>query len=228
MHVYEARVREIRLEQGGRAAWLECPPVVVPAWGRYVMAWAEVERELPLALPLFAGDVDEAGFLALLPREAPWEPGTRLKLRGPLGRGFELPRGIRRLALAALGETSGRLLPLARQVLAQDAATALFTDLPVAGLPAALEINPLSMLPEAVNWADFLVLDVPLERLPGLHALLGLESPGAPLPCQGQALVMAPMPCGGLAVCGVCALPERRPWKMVCQDGPVFEVRELV
>jgi hypothetical protein len=36
------------------------------------------------------------------------------------------------------------------------------------------------------------------------------------------------MPCGGLAECGVCALPAHRGWKLLCKDGPVLELGELL
>jgi NAD(P)H-flavin reductase len=41
-------------------------------------------------------------------------------------------------------------------------------------------------------------------------------------------LVVAPMPCGGLAECGVCAVTTRRGWKLACKDGPVFDLGELI
>jgi len=45
---------------------------------------------------------------------------------------------------------------------------------------------------------------------------------------EAQVLVVTPMPCGGLAECGVCAFTTRRGWKMACKDGPVFDLSELI
>jgi dihydroorotate dehydrogenase electron transfer subunit len=39
---------------------------------------------------------------------------------------------------------------------------------------------------------------------------------------------MTEMPCGGLGDCGVCALTSGRAWKLACQDGPVFDIHELI
>jgi hypothetical protein len=36
------------------------------------------------------------------------------------------------------------------------------------------------------------------------------------------------MPCSALAECGVCSLRQRRGWKMICREGPVFELGELL
>ena len=62
---------------------------------------------------------------------------------GPLGHGFDLPRNIQRLGLAALGETVSRLMPLMHQAAKSHAGMTLFTDLRLPKLPAAVEVYPL-------------------------------------------------------------------------------------
>lgn len=218
--------------QGRQAAWIDCPPAAVPEAGQVLMAVAAEESEetsAVLATPLFLGGRAEAGFLGLpLEGRLPpaWLPGVHLLLRGPLGGGFRLPPNTRRLGLAALGETAGRLLPLAEWGLARGADLALFADQIPSGLPASVEFQPLSALPEALAWMDFLALDLPREVLPGLRRVLRLESQQL-LGCPAQALVTTALPCAGLAGCGACALPGRRGWKLVCEDGPVFPLQEL-
>lgn len=233
MKTYAGRVMELELDwQGWQAAWVGCPPGAVPDVGQVVMAVAvDGEAEVPAALatPLFQGDRNEQGFLGLpldgrLP--AAWLPGVTLQLRGPLGRGFRLPRNMRRLGLAALGETAGRLLPLADYGLSQGADVALFSEHIPAMLPASVEFQSLSALPDALAWMDFLALDLPREALPDLRQRLRLEGARS-LGCQAQALVTSPLPCAGLAGCGACALPARRGWRLVCEDGPVFDLTEL-
>jgi dihydroorotate dehydrogenase electron transfer subunit len=44
---------------------------------------------------------------------------------------------------------------------------------------------------------------------------------------EAQVLIHTPVPCGGVADCGVCAVTLRSGWKLACQDGPVFDWREL-
>jgi dihydroorotate dehydrogenase electron transfer subunit len=227
MHAYQGQVIEIQL-QDGLAAWIACPRPAVPSPGRYLMAWALGDLEAPLAVPLFPSRIDEQGFLAAAPTPSNWQPGTRLALRGPCGNGFRLPASLSRLALAALGESAARLLPLVDQALQRQAAVALFCDTPLPPLPAAVEVNPSSALPDALAWADFLALDISPARLPALGHSLGVTQRQLPLPCPGQALVFTDMPCGGLANCGACAVETRRGWKLACREGPVFELRELI
>jgi hypothetical protein len=225
MRTHAGRVAEIQLEgSGGRSALLDCPAKAVPRPGQYLLA---LDEESLLGAPLFSAGATAAGFRAAPPVPLAWQPGTRLALRGPLGRGFRLPGDLRRLGLAAAGDTLARLLPLAEQALARDAAVTLFSDARLPPLPTSLEAYPLSALPEAYNWADFLALDLPLDSLAALPAILGLP-PGARLPCPGQVLIAAPMPCAGLADCGVCALPAGRSWQLACQDGPVFEIKDVM
>ena len=224
MRVYNARVAEIRLNREGRpAVWIECPGRAIPAPGRYTLADA---GESLLATPLFAAEIGSGGFLSAASIPGSWAPGTLLQLRGPLGKGFNLPTDTQKLALIALGETAARLLCLAAQAEGKGLAVALFGDLPTAALPVAIEAHPLSALPEALFWADFLALDLPLADLPILREKLRL-APASSLRLLGQALVTAPMPCGGLADCGVCASPGRGEGQLVCKSGPVFNLDKL-
>ncbi len=228
MRTYRGRIVEIRAGQAGsQSARIACPAGAVPAPGQYLLTRHPAEVDAALALPLFLDEISGGGFLAAPPVPETWSPGIALLLRGPLGRGFRLPAGVKRLALAALGETAARLMPLARQVLSAGGDVTLFADFPILAIPSALEFYPLAALPEALSWADFLAVDLPLSDLSHLHDRLGLL-PGTPLPCPGQALVLSPMPCGGLASCGACALPVRRGWKLACEDGPVFELVGLL
>jgi hypothetical protein len=180
-----------------------------------------------LGTPLFAASREAQGFLAAPPIPVEWGPGAALELRGPLGRGLRLPDRALRLALLACGQTPARLMPFAVQALSRsETSVALFTDAHHPWLPAALEVQPLQNIAEALGWADFLAIDIPLTRLADLRRILGLGG-GERLPCPGEALVEAPMPCAGLADCGACAVPSRGGWKLACKDGPVFDIHDL-
>lgn len=227
MHRFTARITALRLGSNGTPeARLDCPPGAAPAAGQYILSYAPDEPEAPLAEPLFLAEAAAGGFWASSPIPSSWRPGLELALRGPLGHGFCLPENARRVALAALGETFSRLLPLAWQASRSEQAVTLFTDLPLPALPSWLEVYPLGALPEALSWPDYLALDLPRELLPGLSTLLGLED-SHQLPCPTQALVWTPMPCGALAGCGACAVPARRGYKLACEDGPVFDLKAL-
>ena len=224
MQQTEGRVSEVRMERdGGMQAHITCPAGVIPAAGRYCLAYTPHETEIALATPLFLAEEVAGGFWAAPPLPATWGPGTELDLRGPLGHGFDLPVSVQRLALVALGETVARLQPLIRKALGDNCAAALFSDAPIPALPSSLEIYPLASSPEALGWADFLAMDLQLERLSDLRSVLGLAKEGK-LPCPAQALIWSPMPCGSLARCGVCAVPSHRGWKLACEDGPVLDI----
>lgn len=156
MQHYSGRVTALEIGQTGElAAWVACPPAAIPSPGRYLSAWSPEDEQAVLATALFCSAASGGQaqtirqFLAAGTIPHGWAPGMALQLRGPLGRGFSLPGSARRIALAALGKTCERLLPLARLALAQDAAVALFTDAQVSTLPTAIEIHPLSSLGEA-------------------------------------------------------------------------------
>jgi dihydroorotate dehydrogenase electron transfer subunit len=131
------------------------------------------------------------------------------------------------VALVALGETVARLKPLLTIALEQNAAVVLVSDLNLFDLPSEVEIQPLSGLEEIIRWADFLAIDIPRESLAGLREKLGINGQSK-VAFEAQVLLHSPMPCGGIAECGVCSVPVRRGWKMACKDGPVFDLRELV
>ena len=226
----EARITEIQLDiLGCTAAWIRCPEPAVPAPGQYCLAEIPGDPQAVLPVALMAAELEKDGFLASplvssLPTS--WVPGASLILRGPLGKGFNLPENLGRLVLAACEDTIARLAPLAVLAAGRGADISWFTDAVVPSLPAAFELNPLHLLPDALKWADFMVLEIGLPRLPTLRRLLGLPA-GQGLPCPAQVLVLTPMPCAGQAECGACAVPARRGWKLACVDGPVFDLNEL-
>ncbi|RPI82996.1 MAG: hypothetical protein EHM41_17005 [Chloroflexi bacterium] len=228
MQVYKGRIVEIILgAEGWLGAKIACPPGSVPLAGQYVSAREQEDLDTPLATILYCGGFWESGFIAAPPVPHTWTPGMRLFLRGPLGKGFQLPAQARRIGLAALGGSVSRLLPLGLSAIESGHAVALFTGAALPQLPSALEAYPLAALADALPWADYLAVDTPLEKLNDLRAVLGLEPP-EPLPCDGQMLIVTPMPCASIAECGACAvLGKRRTWLLACQDGPVFDFKEL-
>lgn len=219
-----SRVVEVKLHLEEVCALISCPERVVPSAGQYVLA---VDRRTLQATPLFLADTWEKGFLAAPPTAETWQPGTQLSLFGPLGRGFHLPDDIQRLALVGFGETIAHLLALTSDSSADRFNITLFSDAPPSKLSPALEVYPLQELTEAITWADFIAISTPISRLQQLEQLLG--NSGSNLSTlRGQVLVRTKMPCSGLGQCGVCALKVRRSWKLTCEDGPVFDLRDTL
>jgi hypothetical protein len=232
MAVFAARVLEIGLDGSGRRwARLTTPEGVRPAPGQYLSAWAQDQPAASLAETLYPAQYFPDGLRTAAPVPTSWAPGMTLQMRGPLGHGFRFfnpaHSGIenrpRRLALAALGDTSERLLPLAELALEAGSGVALFTDCPFPALPAVVEVYPLSDVQTALAWADALALDVPLDAFEQIPARLGLQ-PGGRFPCPTQALVTVKMPCAGLGECGVCAVQTSTGWLRLCESGPVLDL----
>jgi hypothetical protein len=221
------RAIEIRLEPGGQMkACIACPTVAVPKAGQYLLASNGDDVGAPLGIPLFIAEGCINGFWTAPPIPNTWNPGTNLDLVGPLGHAFTLPRDVRRLGLAAMGDTALRLMPLAEGASRAQRSLTLFTDLPLPALPASVEAYPIASLAEALDWPDFMAIDLPLQRLGELRGMFGLKD-GSRLPFPAQVLITVPMPCAGLAGCGACAVPGRRGWKLACEDGPVFDLDSL-
>jgi len=216
---------ELYLENGQTGGRLLCPPGLIPSAGQYLLAHDPASSAL-LPVPIFSAGSVPGGFLVAPLIPPTWRPGVSLSLRGPLGRGFSLLASARYVALVALGETAARLKPLLAIALGQGASVVLVSDLNLPELQPEVEIQPVAALAEVVKWADYLAIDLPRESLPGLREKLGPVGQ-ARVRFEAQALVATPMPCGGIAECGVCAVTVRRGWKMACKDGPVFDLKEL-
>jgi hypothetical protein len=224
---------ELYLEGGMTGGRLLCPQNLIPGPGQYLLT--HDGSDAPLPVPIFSAGSIPGGFLIAPPIPDYWQPGITLSLRGPLGRGFSMPVSARCVALVALGETSARLNPILEAALKQNASVVLVSDLNLRALSPEIELQPVSALADVVQWADYLVLDIPRESLPGLREKLGLARqtrvkiarPGSWLTGEAQALISTPMPCGGIGDCAVCAVTVHRKWRMACKDGPVFNLNEL-
>lgn len=222
---------ELTLQNGLTGGRLLCSQNLIPLPGQYLLAH-EPASDAPLPAPVFSAGSFAGGFLVAPPLPPIWRPGTSLAVRGPLGRGFSMPASARSIALVALGETAARLKPLLAVALDRGASVALVSDLDLPDLPPEVEVQPVSALRNVAQWADYMALDLYRESMPGLREMLGLgEHVGARRQAgvrfEAQALIVTPMPCGGIAECGVCAVTARRGWKLACKDGPVFNLAEL-
>lgn len=214
------------LDEGRAAARIACPPNLIPAPGQYLLAH-DPASDAPLAVPLFPAESTPDGFLVSPPLPRRWNPGQALSLCGPLGHGFRLPPSSRRVALAALNVSPAPLLALLAPALAQEASVVLICDSPPEGLPDEIEIQPLASLEDACGWADYLAVSAGREDWTGWRQRLA-RATQAGGPREAQGLILAPMPCAGLAECGACALPVAFEWKWICRDGPVFNLFELL
>ncbi|RPJ20086.1 MAG: hypothetical protein EHM33_29180 [Chloroflexi bacterium] len=231
----KGQVLELILEDGCRYVRIACPPNLIPAPGQYLLA-GDASGE-PISVPLLYTDSAPQGFVALSPLSTSWNPGLELHLRGPLGHGFTLPYAARKVGLIAFDDSPARLKGLIRPALRQDAAVVLVCNSNPDNLPDDVEIQPVSALDEIIEWADYLAFDVARENLGQMRERLGkldqLTAGKARVANEGsgrsyaQILVRTPIPCGGVAECGVCAVTLKSGWKLACKDGPVFDWNEV-
>jgi NAD(P)H-flavin reductase len=228
----DGKISELILLDGHPAARIECPPGLVPAPGQYLLAHAE-DSDAPLASAVFAArtlahplQTKAEGFVAAGPVPASWLPGTCLHLRGPLGHGFTVPASARRIALVAFDSSPSTLLPLLETAFQQDAAVTLVCERAPEDLPLQVEIQPMRALMDTIQWTDYAACESTRVSLRGLKEKLArpLSRKHALL----QILVRTPMPCGGLAECGVCAVEVRGGYRLACEDGPVFSFNDLL
>lgn len=219
----EGQLVEIYLDSRSR---ITCPPDLIPAPGQYILAHAR-GSDSPLAVPVFFSDSAPNGFRSAPYLPLTWKPGTKLNLRGPLGHGFSVPAFARKVALIAFDESPARLHGLISIALKQNAEVVLVSNTVLDDMPEVVEVQPLQALIDIYQWADYVALDVERENLNQLREMLGKQEQ-ARAPREAQALVRAPMPCAALAECGVCALTIRHEWKMVCKDGPVFDLSSII
>ncbi len=221
----EGRVSELHLLDGAAAGRLSCPAGLIPARGQYLLAHAQ-GSDAPLAMALFAARSFPDGFLTATPIPSTWLPGTRLQLRGPLGHGFAVPIGARRLALVAFRCSPRTLLSLLDAAGGVNGSLALLSDQIPEDLPLHVEAQPLTALPDICRWADYIAFDLAREALPKLKEML--QGDRSLLKAEAQVLVRTPMPCGAKAACGVCTVEAGRESLLACDDGPVFDLRQLM
>ena len=225
MYIGKGQVVELILENGFRHARISCAGELIPSPGQYLLA-GTASPLTPLPVSLFSTESTLKGFTACAPIPENWIPGTEVILRGPLGHGFFLPLSARKVALVAFDDSPARLRELMRRALHQEVAVVLVCDTSEIQLPNEVEVQPLSALGDVAAWADYIAIDVAREKLVGLKEMMRGQNQTSNK-SETQVLIRTPLPCGGIAECGVCAVTLKSGWKMACKDGPVFDWGEI-
>jgi NAD(P)H-flavin reductase len=232
MHTGNGQVVELILEDGLRLVRLACPVNLIPSPGQYLLAGGGSDSPLPV--PLFYTDSASQGFIAMAELSNSWNPGLELSLRGPLGRGFTLPSSCRKIGLIAFDASPARLKGLIQPALQRDAAVVLVCASAPDHLPDDVEVQPMSDVEDVVEWADYVALDVSREllsqmreRLRKIDQLMVGKARVEHGRNDVQVLIHTPVPCGGIAECGICAVTLKSGWRLACKDGPVFDWSEI-
>lgn len=191
--------------------------------------WLGVYDPLVELLPtVLVPGMDERGnwFLAgSIP--AGWQPGSRLRLRGPLGGGFALPRSVRRVACVSLDERVHILIPLMCHAIGQASEVVYCGENSPLRLPEQVEVFALHQWEEWWKWADYVAVQGTLSAaatyFKEVETKYSLDNRQKKL----EVMIREPVFCSGMAECGVCAVPSRKGWLLICQNGAVLDASQI-
>ena len=234
--------------------WLSCPPVAKGASpGRFLMIhcgdaydpllprpmsfhrFRQIEGDRQFAI-LY--DVRGRGTSLLSART----PGDELHVFGPLGRGYSISRGAQNLLLVAGGLGVAAVIALADEAIAAGQSVTLLQGARTADklyppdlLPHDVEAVSATddgstghhgvvtdLLPEYLPWADQVFACGPTPMFAGMAKVIRAARSRKPV----QALLEEHMGCG-TGICYGCAVFTRRGVRLVCKDGPRFELRSV-
>jgi dihydroorotate dehydrogenase electron transfer subunit len=229
--------------------WLESPQIVSQALpGQFVMVRCGEYFEYPLRRP-FSIHQQDGNKLALLVnvvgRGTHWltqcQAGNQLDLLGPLGNGFSIHPGSHNLLLVAGGIGIAPLVFLTQQALSQGQAVTLLL-----GASTTPQLYPEHLLPSKVKLITAtedgtagkkgMITDLLPDFIGGADQIFAC----GPLPMYKtmakqkltttklvQISLEVRMGCG-LGVCYGCTVKTKNGLKQVCQDGPVFNLDNIL
>jgi dihydroorotate dehydrogenase electron transfer subunit len=234
--------------------WLSCPPVANGASpGRFLMIHCGDANDPLLPRPMsfhrFRETADERQFAILYDirgRGTAWlssrKPGDELTNFGPLGRGYSINPNAQNLVLVGGGLGIAALIALADDAVATGKSVTLLQGARTANklyppelLP--LEVEALSatddgsaghhgyvtdLLPRHFSWADQVFACGPTPMFASMAKVVREARSRKPI----QALLEERMGCG-TGICYGCAVFTRRGVRLVCKDGPRFELRSV-
>ncbi len=234
--------------------WLSCPAVARTATaGRFLMIHCSEGLDPLLPRPMsfhrFREMGDERQFAILFDvrgRGTAWlsqrKPGDAITVFGPLGRGYEVKKDAQNLLLVAGGLGVAGVMPLADEAVASGRPVTLLH-----GARSADLLFPRDLLPTDVEYITATedgsaghhghVTELLGERLPWadqvfacgpnpMFAAMAKVVRGARSRKPVQALLEERMGCG-TGVCYGCAVFTRKGVRLVCHDGPRFDLREV-
>jgi dihydroorotate dehydrogenase electron transfer subunit len=232
--------------KGAHLLWLEAPEIAKQAKpGQFVMVRCGENDEHPLRRPLSIHQ-REGNRIALLFNivggGTQWlsqrASGEKLDLLGPLGNGFSTNSKSKRLLLIAGGMGIAPLAFLANEAsrrglsvtLLYGAPTSarLYPHLPEVRLVTATEDGSVGkkgmitdFLPDFTKATDQIFACGPLAMYKTMAKMSELKTKSIQISLEVR------MGCG-LGVCYGCTAKTRNGLKQVCQDGPIFELNDIL
>jgi dihydroorotate dehydrogenase electron transfer subunit len=228
--------------------WAKAPAIVKAAQpGQFVMVRSSNDNDRLLRRPLGIHRVDDKGEIALLyetvGKGTEWlaqrQKGEPLDVIGPLGRGFAVDS--KRLLLVAGGVGIAPMIFLAEKAVADGRKVTLLF-----GAKTAEQVYPEKLLPAGVEFIP-VTQDGLIERQGMVTDMLGglVDSVDQIYACgpvamykamslmkllkgkRVQVSMEARMGCG-FGICYGCTIKTRQGMRRVCDDGPVFELADMV
>ena len=237
--------------------WAEAPTIAVGAKpGQFVMVRCSEGYDPLLRRPLSihrvaSGEKGQLSRIALLyavrGRGTRWlasrQEGELIDLLGPLGKGFQVQRNSRNLLLVAGGMGVAPLAFLADEAVAAGRSVTMLLGggtlseiypshllVPEVELAIATEDGSMGrkglvtdLSPDFLAWADQVFACGPMAMYRAMAAAASGFLPGKSI----QVLLEVPMACG-LGVCYGCTVETKRGPRLVCKDGPRFELSEVI
>lgn len=228
---------------GAHLVWLDSPEIATEAQpGQFVMVRCGEETVLPRPFSIHQSDGGKLALLfQLVGRGTTWlsrrESGDRVDIFGPLGNGFSIRPGSQNLLLVAGGIGIAPLRFLAEDALSSGhSVKLLYGTVNEDRYQVASEIDVVAvtedgsvgeegmvtdLIADYIDWADqvFACGPVPMYRAMAETPALGGKSV--------QISLEVTMGCGR-GVCYGCTLKTKQGLKLCCQDGPVFELDEIL
>ncbi len=237
-----------------RLVWLSAPAVGRTAQpGQFLMircgeGWDPLLPR-PMSFHRFRQAGEERQFAILFDlrgRGTDWlwrrQPGDVVSLFGPLGRGYAVKRQSQNLLVVTGGIGVAALVALADEAIGEGRAVTLLQGaktasklFPLGSLPTEVEVVSATedgsaghrglvseLLPQYLPWADQVFACGPNAMYEAMAGIMRQEASRKSV----QVLLEEHMACG-MGVCYCCGVFTRRGVRLVCTDGPRFELREL-
>jgi len=231
--------------------WAQSPEIAdVARPGQYVMVRCGEGDEMPLRRPLSVHRTSRKGGVAFLfavvGRGTEWlaqrKQGDSLDLFGPLGNGFDIAPSSKNLLLVAGGIGIAPLIALAESAVATGSSVTLLMGdknkariYPERLLPSEIKVVVATedgslglkgmvtdLIPQFVSGADQVFACGPLPMYRRMAEMCGQRG-NMPV----QVLLEAVMGCG-VGACLSCAVETGHGRKLVCKDGPVFDLSDII
>lgn len=257
MRLETARViSQDRVAEDTYLMWLAAPPLATGAAGRFLMIRCGEGDDPLLPRPMsyhrfrvVAGETQFAILYDVRGRGTEWlarrQSGDEIRAFGPLGHGVTLQPDTRNLLLVAGGIGIAALPPLMDEMLAKGGSVTLLQGartaaklLPTAFLPAEVEVVSATedgslgrqgrapeLLPEYLSWADQVVACGPNPMFEAMARVIK-EVRGGRTRRSVQVIAEEHMACG-TGICYGCAMFTPKGVRLVCKDGPAFELNDV-